>query len=47
MLLKPDMGKDSFCYTQLTMPQTVELPRAVVVWGQQGCWVGFEDDTSS
>lgn len=31
MLLKPDMGKDSICHTQLSVPQTVKLPRAVVV----------------
>lgn len=38
MLLKPDMGKDSICPTHLTMPQTVKLPRAVVVSKVAG-WV--------
>lgn len=45
--LKPDMRKDSFSHTQLAMPQTAKLPRAIVVWDQQGCWVGFEEDCSS
>lgn len=31
MLLKPGTGKESFCSSQPTLPQTVKLPRAVMV----------------